>query len=505
MNARSSLVLASIASVLGACSGPTTEDPPSAEVSRSDDASRTKTADPKTADSKTADSKTTDSKTADSKTAEPPSRGGLAGQVAAVRKELEKEPRPWSTYQGDIGRTGWARDVPPIKSPQIRWKTRVGIQGYLNAPLLLGDVIVVPSSGSTHNAPDDLDGVHALDIRTGTERWHAASASDANGATAFEDLVVFTSDDGKVQALERATGTPRWSVQRAGAVYSTPLTLDSMVVVGDARGFVVALDGATGSILWEKRYSGAIRGGLASDGTHIFVSSQGGDVAALQTSGREAWRKSVTRLAWSGSAKVPIEGYNAPVVDGEQLIVPFARDTYYDSGPALVALSIADGSERWQAKPGTVSESWGNLRSSPALADGVLVWAEPYSGDVAGLDTATGVVRYRVRIGDCLFPQYGSPVIATDTAYVPRQDGHLYAIDVATGEFRWAMNLQLAHAAAEEGRRGGSSHCDWDSGSGSPLYAPPAIAEDGTVFVGSGEGIVYAIENRTPPVPTPSP
>jgi outer membrane protein assembly factor BamB len=35
--------------------------------------------------------------------------------------------------------------------------------------------------------------------------------------------------------------------------------------------------------------------------------------------------------------------------------------------------------------------------------------------------------------------------------------------------------------------------CAWDVPSGAPLYSPPAIAEDGTVIVGSGEGFVYAI------------
>jgi len=427
-------------------------------------------------------------------------RGGLARQVAEVREALETAPPAWSTYQGNVQRTGWLPSAPVIRAPRVRWTAQVGIQGYLNGPLLVGSAVVVPTAGTRHNQPDAMDGLHAVDARTGAERWHARSKNDANGATVVGTQVVFTSDDGTIRAVDPGTGAERWSVQRAGAVYSTPVPLGSRVVVGDANGAVFALEAETGALAWEQTYTGAIRGGLSSDGTQVFVVSQGGDVAAIDGSGVERWRKAVTRAGWNGSGVVSIEGYDAPVVDGARLIVPFARDTYYETGPALLALSTVDGRELWRARPGTVGESWGNLRSSPALAEGVLVWAEPYSGDVAALDTATGIVRYRVTVGDCLFPQYGSPGIAGDTAYVPRQDGRLTAMAVDTGVVRWVMDLSASATAGPVRPPSGSGTaagggCEWEAAGGSPLYAPPAIASDGTVFVGSGEGVLYAIED----------
>ncbi len=432
--------------------------------------------------------------------APPGAAGGLAQQVADMREELSlsKATATWPTYQGNVQRTGWAQKAPAIREPRIRWQASVGIMGYLNGPLVLGELLVVPSSGTQHNTPDASDGLHALDAARGTERWHAKSSSDANGATLVGDLIVFTSDDGHVRGID-GSGAERWSVMRAWAVYSTPLALGSTVIVGDSSGHVVAIDAGTGKLSWEQSYKGAIRGGLASDGERVFVVSQGGDVAALDAGGREVWRKAVTRPGWNGRGTVAIEGYNAPVVDGSRLIVPFARDTYYETGPALLALSTSDGRELWRAKPGRVTESWGNLRSSPALADGLLLWAEPYSADVVTLDTSSGVVRYRMSLGDCLFPQYGSPAIAGDVAYVPRQDGHLYALDVRTGAPRWTMNLgESSKAGPVPDRSSGGGSCSWQAPSGSPLYAPPAIGDDGTIFVGSGEGVLYAIEDSTP-------
>jgi outer membrane protein assembly factor BamB len=403
--------------------------------------------------------------------------------------------RDWPTYQGDPQRTGWARAAPAIASPKIRWKREVGIQGYLNAPLILGSTVVVPSSGDRHNKADDNDGLHALDAVSGAPVWHVRSNDDANGATAHDGVVVFTSDDKRVRAVELSSGKVQWEKERASKVYSTPLVIGGNVVVGDRSGAVVALDLATGNVAWEHGYKGAIRGGLASDGTRVFAVSQGGDVAAIDAGGIELWRRRVTRPGWNGRGTVDIEGYNAPVVDGDRLVVPFARDTYYETGPALVALAIEDGRELWRASSGSVTEHWGNLRSSPGLADGLLVWAEPYSGDVVGLDVATGVPEFRTTVGACLFPQYASPAIAGTQAYVPRHDGVLHAVTLPSGTTRWKLYLGEARTAgpapASVPPTGG---CSWEVSSGSPLYAPPAIGSDGTVFVGSGEGFLYAIE-----------
>jgi outer membrane protein assembly factor BamB len=413
--------------------------------------------------------------------------------------ELDERPglaSDWPTYQGDQARTGSVA-APVIETPRIRWKQHIGIQGYLNSPLVIGSMVVVPSSGRAHNRPDPKDGLHALDMATGKPKWHVQSALDANGSTYGEGLVVFTSDDQTVRAVDPAAGEVRWTITRESTVYSTPLVIGGTAVVGDASGAVVGISMKTGDVVWAQSYAGAIRGGLASDGARIYVVSQGGDVAALDSAGQPLWQRAVTRPGFGGGREVPIEGYNAPVVDAGRLIVPFARDTYYGT-PALVALDVRTGAELWRASPGVASkESWGNLRSSPAVHDGMLVWAEAYSGDVTGLDVATGRVRFRRTVGTCLFPQYASPAVAGNVAYVPRQDGTLNAITLPGGTLRWSIDLGDSRTAGTRKRApsGAATRCSWDLPQGHPLYAPPAIAADGTVFVGSGEGYLYAIED----------
>jgi outer membrane protein assembly factor BamB len=239
--------------------------------------------------------------------------------------------------------------------------------------------------------------------------------------------------------------------------------------------------------------SGAIRGGIAADDRAIYVVSQGGEVAAFTADGATLWRKQPTRPDFDGKNQVPIEGYAAPVVASELLVVPFARDTYYPV-PALLALDRTTGAIRWRAQ-GRGKDDWGNIRSTPALVGGTLVYAEPYSGDVVGVDAAAGRVLYRQTVGGCYFPQYASPASAGELAYVPRFDGVLYAVRVRDGGVAWKMYLGDKAQAGTQVPLAAKS-CEWDVPSGSPLYSPVAVAPDGTVLAGNGAGTLFAIEEQ---------
>ena len=64
----------------------------------------------------------------------------------------------WHTFQANHARTGFV-DRPEIRNPEIKWKTHIGIQGYLNNSVINSGTIFVGSSGSKHNISDCLDGI----------------------------------------------------------------------------------------------------------------------------------------------------------------------------------------------------------------------------------------------------------------------------------------------------------------------------------------------------------
>ena len=86
----------------------------------------------------------------------------------------------WPTFQGSNAHTG-AIAVEPVLKPSIAWRARVGVQSWLNSPILIADMVITGSSGQTWNQPDNMDGVVALDAATGKRRWFAPAKADVNG------------------------------------------------------------------------------------------------------------------------------------------------------------------------------------------------------------------------------------------------------------------------------------------------------------------------------------
>jgi outer membrane protein assembly factor BamB len=420
----------------------------------------------------------------------PPSPPIAAEPPPADDPSIPLEAGAFSLYHGDPARTGRA-DVEPIKKPAIRWHARVGIQGWLDAPLVAGALVIVPSSGTRHNASDDRDGVVALGLATGKPVWEAHFPIDANGAAIAGDRVIAGADDGQVRALDLRSGRQIWAQPLGGKVYAGPLPLGDRVIVGDATGAIRALALDTGSTLWKAQLDGEIRGGASTDGRAIFAASQGGEIAAFRYDGAEIWRAHLNTL---GSYTGPAQIYAAPMVVGSRLFVPFARDTYYDD-PAVVALDTRTGKPVWEAKNNIGISNWGNVRFTPALSEGRLVYAEPYSGDIVGLDAGSGAVTFRTAAGPCFFPSWASPAAARDVVYVPRFDGAVYAVRARTGVVLWQMYLGEEQRAGPKlpPKLAAQQGCEWEVPSGHALYAPAAIAADGTLLVGSGEGVLWAL------------
>ena len=397
----------------------------------------------------------------------------------------------WPTFHGSPSRSGLA-EAPSIETPRIAWQAKVGIQSWLNSPLVLGKVVFVPTCGDTHNVSDSMDGVYALDLETGNQLWFSRLPLDANGAAANPQHLVVTCDDGATRSLDPLTGDPQWVHEGEGKAYTHPLLLDDLVVVGDASGHLSAYTLATGATRWTTKLRGAIRGGAGSDGVTIFAISEDGEAVALTREGRELWRQMVMRPAWEGAGPdVAIEVYSPPIVTDHDLFVPFARDTYY-STPALLALDKRTGRVRWHATSG--SDQWGNVRSTPALVEDVLVYGEPYSGDIVGISAVDGQATFRKRVGPCTFPQWSSPAATPDVVYVPRFSGSVYAVEPATGRLRWELYLGDSNHLQDPPDEATdlTGGCDWEA-PGHALYSPAAIAPNGTLLVGSEEGLLYAV------------
>ena len=420
-----------------------------------------------------------------------PSAESVAAQVAAPPCDWPAS-GAWPVFQRNPARLG-ASTAQGIVKPTLKWSKEVGIASWLNNPVVVGEHVFVGSSGQAWNQPDGADGVSSMDLETGEAQWFFAVDGDVNGVAYANCRVFATSDAGLVVALDARTGKVLWRFEAPAKIYTNPLPVGDLVIVGDAKGSVWAVDARDGEARWSNRLSGPIRGGAAFDGARIFVTSQAMETAALDpATGDFVW---VRRLETPGGKEI----YAAPTVVKGLLVVGYARDTTYPV-PAFVAYDAKTGADVWTASdPENLQQSWGNVRSSPAVVDGRLVYGEPYSNRIVSIDAATGAVTSSTAAGPCMFPHWPSAAVAADVYYVPRHSGGLYAFDNASGRLNWALYLGDANRPPlpfpDELRDGDWSRCEWDPPVGRAIYASPAIADDGTVIVATGDGYLHAVGN----------
>jgi outer membrane protein assembly factor BamB len=137
---------------------------------------------------------------------------------------------------------------------------------------------------------------------------------------------------------------------------------------------------------------------------------------------------------------------------------------------AAASLPVSGQSLRWTFETG------GKVYSSPALADGLLVFGSG-DGNVYAVDAETGAERWRFETEGAV---HSSPLVADGSVYVVSHDGNLYALDAGDGSRRWSFAT------------GGEKVFDlWDY-----YLSSPAVAGPNVVF-GSGDGRVYAVDRAS--------
>ena len=199
---------------------------------------------------------------------------GLASPASAAREE----PPPIATIEGDVawplhGLTAREERFSPLDQIDrnsvallgLAWSYMTGSDRGLEAtPIVVDGVMYATASWSV---------VFALDAKTGRELWrhdpqvarwkarHACCGVVNRGVAVHDGRVYVGTIDGRLLALDAATGEPIWSVQTAplGQPYTitgAPRVVGDLVVIGNGgaelgvRGFFSAYHVGTGELAW---------------------------------------------------------------------------------------------------------------------------------------------------------------------------------------------------------------------------------------------------------------
>lgn len=214
----------------------------------------------------------------------------------------------WPAYRGDPRRSGYTAEALP-ENLSLRWTYE---SGHAPEPAWSGRDTRMPLdrafhaviAGKTLFFGSSADGkVYALDAATGAERWTFLTGGPVRFAPAVcEDRVLVVSDDGLLYCLAAADGRPLWKL-RGGPTESMVLGNGQMVSRWPARGgpavadgvvywaagiwpsegvFIYAVEVASGKVLWCNDTSGSILMGQPHGGAEARsgVSAQGNLVVA---------------------------------------------------------------------------------------------------------------------------------------------------------------------------------------------------------------------------------
>lgn len=240
------------------------------------------------------------------------------------------------------------------------------------------------------------------------KRWSVALPARAVASpTIAGEVVVVALQSGQVVAYAAKDGKEAWRV---------PLLADQGVVADEtlllvaAGEMIHALDAADGKILWESP-SGTLTAPLLVHGGWVIAATAGQLTAFREIDGARVWRQDCAQLA------------ERPTIEGNNLYVPLAEGR-------LLALDLADGSERWTRFPAK-----GPLSEVLALPERVVVGAADKSLYV--YDSGDGHVvwgRRPVRLGAVV---RGRPVSDGSRVFVVTMDNLVRAFDRRSGALVW--------------------------------------------------------------------
>ena len=138
---------------------------------------------------------------------------------------------------------------------------------------------------------------------------------------------------------------------------------------------------------------------------------------------------------------------------------------------------------KWKFKTG------GAVLSSPVVADGA-VYVGSNDHFVYAVNAANGRKRWAFKTGSRVM---SSAAVDSGLVYVGSYDGNLYSLDAATGKQRWKFSFEGEHRFMGRHLHGALPAAESMPDPFDVFLSSPTVVQ-GVVYVGSGDGSVYALD-----------
>jgi outer membrane protein assembly factor BamB len=349
---------------------------------------------------------------------------------------------------------------------------------------------------------DDAGGSYHKSVSFYTETagtsavWRTMLGGSCKGApTVTKDAVYIGATDGKLYAIQKATGKVKWSFPTGGEIIGQPLVVGGVIYVGSGDHRVYAVD-SNGKRKWAFETSGAVYcPPVYAKGMVLFGSNDTDFYAVDAKTGERKWV--CTEPEYSMETK--------PFVDGDTVYFG-AWDQY------VYAVDVDTGQLKWKCK-GQGSATLGAARYfSPAdcgpVATGGNVFIADRDYDLSIIDAAKGVIVQH-------FPNCAGTGISEDgkSVYLRKDDGNVEKLD-SEGKRIWIVPANVGSLPEAPVEKGGVVYvCSnlgcvqalkatdgtklWEYNATPKLYVMSNVeADGGVVYVAGMDGSVTAIKTN---------
>ena len=335
----------------------------------------------------------------------------------------------------------------------VRWRFTSPDKAFLRSPTVDATTVYIESE----------DHVYALDRADASVRWVFDGASSEAAPTVAGDTLYMITTDATLHALDKATGTGRWSLKLDAGVNVGTTVADGRVIVGTDAGEIIAL-GAAGlapaaaastpspaptpsptpaPVTFVGELTGAPDGlsqpldtAVDPAGRTWVVESGRSGFAIFDSSGAflERWGEAGTsngqfnfsRSRWPGQPYGDIE------FD--------AKDGFYVVDSGNFRVQHFDKARKWLANIGTFGNEDGAFLDPIGIAvgpDGLLYVADDARNDVQVFTPAGKHVRTigEPGSGPGQLANIGSPLVVGDRLYVADYDNHRISVFTTAGTF----------------------------------------------------------------------
>lgn len=368
----------------------------------------------------------------------------------------------WSMFRHDLLHSGATGNNTMLPQGQAQW--------------------TFSASGPIYSSPAVVDGVvyfgsrdgkiYALDAASGKELWEYQTGSWVDSSpTVTGGIVYFGSHDGNFYALDARTGREIWSFKTVYVIDSSPAVAGGVVYFGSADWHLYALDALTGKKIWAFKANVNVvdSSPVVANGIVYFEAGDSWIYGLRADNGQFRLHLMVYNVASSPAIDGKIVYFcdslgNLSAVDG------LARSRWYDYGNfkgvwvQLWGMGIAP-------KPPSISGSlWATtLGHNPIISSPAIMNSKLFVGvdnNLVAVDLANEKPLWSFQTGGSV---NSCPAVAGNAVYVGSEDGNVYAVDATSGQELWHIVT------------------------GAQIDSSPALA-NGILYVGSFDGKMYAIK-----------